>query len=481
MKNMKLCNNVLLPLIGILYFSFFFSSCNDDIANEKMKEDYILTDIVFNVTNPLPLLVGTDSLISYTLLPDYATKTDLMWETMDESIATVDENGRIFTHKAGKVDITARSMAGFVAVSTLKVEVVNEIIKMESIDITSATGELSLYVTATLALNTRVTPEATTYPSVKWISETPEIATVSEQGIVTGIKEGTAVIRVTATDGSNVTATVQIEVKPIIAIEDIIIEEEDRYLAKGETSKLTVKVLPSNATETALRWSSADPTVVEIAEDGLFTAKKYGETILTVKTDDFEKNIQVIVIEGKINDTFVYGNGGWTGYDPKGTLSVKDGKLVVPMNNPWGPYRAEIDKPKTDFHAGNYPILAARVKIKETADLSGYKYNLSIWGGAQKAGLYGQADNMMKMIVMPDGSIVYYADISEDGPGFKDTKKGLPAQLLTFEHLIYTFKDVTFTAEDIAAGNTYYEVDWIKSFRSEEAFKAFVETDKLNK
>lgn len=464
-------------LVGVLGFSSFFSSCNDDVVYEKMKAESILTEIVFNVTNPLPLLVGTDSLISYTSLPDYATKTDLIWETADKSIATVDESGRIFAHKVGKVDITARSVAGFVAVSTLHVEVVNEIIKVEDISITSATGDMFLYITSTLALNAVVTPNTVTYFNVKWTSDTPDIATVSDKGEVTGIKEGTATIRATATDGSNVTATAQIVVKPTIAVEDIIVAEEDCYLAKGETSKLTITVVPENATLSALEWSSADKTIVEFADDGVFTAKKYGETELTVRMGSFEKKIPVTVIEGKINDTFTYNDGGWGSYI--GTKSkypafdINEGKLIVPSLS-----NLAIEKTKIGLHPGNYPILA--VKVKKLVGGVSSKYVLDIWrspkdsegsdGTEQRAGKYGSTDNTMETIDCGDGYVIYYGDISENGPGFKDIAgKGLPNKFRTYNSLQYVFS--------VEEGDDY-EVDWVKTFRSVESLDAFAESEK---
>lgn len=469
-------SGLLTTLIGVLCFSSFFSSCNDDVVYEKMKAESILTEIVFNVTNPLPLLAGTDSLISYTLLPEYATRTDLIWETADKSIATVDENGRIFAHKPGKVDVTVRSVAGFVAVSTLHVEVVSEIIKVEDISITSATGDMFLYITSTLALNAAVTPNTATYFNVRWTSDTPDIATVSDKGEVTGVKEGTAIIRATSTDGSNVTATEQIVVKPIIAVEDIIIAEEDCYLAKGETSKLTITVVPEDATLSALEWSSADKTIVEFADGGVFTAKKYGETELTVKMGSFEKKVPVTVIEGKINDTFTYSDGGWGSYTSKLTypaFDVTEGKLIVP-----GQPKLAINKDKVGFNPATYPILA--VKVKKSAGGVSSKYILDIWrspidsegsdGTEQRAGKYGKADNTMDTIECEDGYVIYYGDISDNGPGFKDIATGgLPNKFRTYNCLQYTFSETE--GDD-------YEVDWVKTFRSIDALTAFAESGK---
>lgn len=462
-----------------LCLPFLLGSCNDYEEPESVNEEIILTDIVLNVTNPLPLLVGTDSLISYTLLPENATKREIIWKSADETIATVDEEGRISALKTGEVEITVQSVAGFVASSILNVKVVNEIIKMQSISITSETGETSIYATSSVQLTASYLPENTTYPTLEWSSETPEIVSVTQEGLVTGLKEGTGIIKVASTDNRNVSATFEIEVKRIISIEDVVVEDkEELFLGKGQYSKLPITVIPADATMTSLEWSSANPEIVEITSDGMFTAKDYGTATLTAQSGDFKKEFEVTVIEGKINDVFTYGDCGWKRYDKGDKIWAEAGKLIVPLNNPWGPnnFRAEINRGKTDFHAGNYPILALKMKLRGTPNLATFQFQLSIWGG-NKAGNYGGGWNKLSRVDTTDGFTIYYGNISESGPGFSDIKTGLPNNLITFDNLIYTFKDITVSDDDIASGNTYFDVEWVKTFRTQDDFEKFMSSE----
>lgn len=478
-KNIYKMRSALVVLLGLALGVF---SCDDFKEPSKLNEDFILTDITLNVTNPLPLLAGTDSLISYTLQPDYATKRELVWESADESVATVDENGCITALKPGEVDITVRSLTAFVATTTLKVQVVDEIISMRELHIASATGENSVFETASLQLTVSYLPENTTYPAIKWSSDTPDIVSVTEDGFVTALAEGIGVIRAASVYDSSVQATYSITVNPIIPVKDVeVLDDEDLYLGKGQYGKLPIRVVPEDATVTALEWSSANPDIVEVTSDGMFTVKDYGTAVFTVSNGDFEKQIQVTVIEGKINDTFIYGKDcGWKRYDTGAALYVENGHLVVPLNNPWGPnnFRAEINRGTTEFHAGNYPILAMKMKYRGNPDLSGkYSYNLSIWGG-NKAGDYGGGSNQLDVEELPDGSYIFYGDISENGPGFKDTNAGLPNSIISYQNVIYTFKDITVSDADIATGNTYYDMEWVKTFRSEEALNKFISSEK---
>lgn len=469
-------------LTVLLGMAMGVSSCDDFKEPSGLNEEFILTDITLNVTNPLPLLAGTDSLISYTLEPDYASKRGVVWKSADESIATVDEDGRITALNLGEVDITVSSLTAFVATATLKVQVVDEIVSMRELAITSATGGNSVVETGSLQLTVSYLPENTTYPAIKWSSDTPDIVSVTEDGLVTALAGGTGIIRAASAYDSDVQATYSITVTPIIPVTDVeILDEEDLYLGKGQYGKLPIRVIPEDATVTALEWSSNNPDIVEVTSDGIFTAKDYGTAEFTLSNGDFEKKIQVTVIEGKINDTFTYGKDcGWKRYDTGDALYVENGHLVVPLNNPYGPnnFRAEINRGTTEFHAGNYPILAMKMKYRGNPDLSGkYSYNLSIWGG-NKAGNYGGGSNKLDVEELPDGSYIFYGDISENGPGFQDTGAGLPNSIMSYQNVIYTFKDITVSDADIADGNTCYDVEWVKTFRSKEAFEEFISLEK---
>lgn len=73
----------------------------------------------------------------------------------------------------------------------------------------------SLQTGETDTLVATVTPENATNKNVKWTSSDPSIATVDENGKVTAIKEGTATITATTTDGSNLSASCTVTVTSV--------------------------------------------------------------------------------------------------------------------------------------------------------------------------------------------------------------------------------------------------------------------------
>lgn len=472
MKYIKLQIKEALSLIMVLCLFVMSGSCTDDKTYESLGEASILTQIKLNVTNPLPLLAGTDSLISYSVAPDHATTKEIVWTSDDAEIATVDADGCIFAHKVGETNIVARSKVGYVATTTLKVQVVGEIIKVQDIVVTPENPEL--FEAETLQLNVAVIPETATYATMKWTSETPEIASVSETGVVTGLKVGTARIKAAATDGSGVAETIAVEVKKLIPVTDIIVADEDRNLAMYETSKLNITVVPENATSAALLWNSSNPNIVSIDEStGVYTVKAYGSVTLTAKQGDFEKSFNVTVAEGKINDIFLY-NSIWAKFSvDANTVEVIDGKLVVTPTKISNGYRAQVARDrniyKTDFHPGNYPILAIKVtKPKVDAD-----YQLDVWGGDISGGKYGNGRNTMPTIQLGE-SVIYYFDLSGNGLGFGN--QWLPANSKsTINNVIWgLFYSSSVTDADVANGLATFSLHWMKTFRSVQAMKDYL-------
>lgn len=83
-------------------------------------------------------------------------------------------------------------------------------ITVSSISVTSVTlsqTALSLKENSSATLTATVLPDNATDKSVTWSSDTPTVASVSNQGVVTAIKEGSAIITATANDGSNAKGT----------------------------------------------------------------------------------------------------------------------------------------------------------------------------------------------------------------------------------------------------------------------------------
>ena len=147
-------------------------------------------------------------------------------------------------------------------------------------------NNLSLYVGATVTLTATVRPSDADNQRVTWSSSNTSVATINN-GTVTAIAGGTTTITVTTQDG-NFTATITITVNiPTVSVTSVTLTgcDTDIPLIIGDTRQLTATVLPENATNTAVTWSSSSPNVATVV-NGLVTAVTAGTATITVTTED---------------------------------------------------------------------------------------------------------------------------------------------------------------------------------------------------
>lgn len=119
--------------------------------------------------------------------------------------------------------------------------------------------------------------------TMTWSSSAPAIATV-EDGLVKAIKPGTAVI--TATVGSlsaSCTVTVLEKAPDPVPVESITLDQTELTLTEGETAQLTATVLPENADDKTVIWSSSNTAVATVTSNGIVVALKAGTAVITAK------------------------------------------------------------------------------------------------------------------------------------------------------------------------------------------------------
>ncbi len=112
------------------------------------------------------------------------------------------------------------------------------------------------------------------WPGVIWKSSDAKVASVDADGLVTGLKKGKTTITATAVDGSKIKATCEISVASLV--KEIIISGETTVQA-GKKTALKAAVLPENADNVKLDWTTSDKAVATVDAKGNVTAKKVSE------------------------------------------------------------------------------------------------------------------------------------------------------------------------------------------------------------
>ncbi|MGE5473517.1 MAG: S-layer homology domain-containing protein [Ignavibacteriales bacterium] len=159
---------------------------------------------VNGVTLPetLELYVEDESTLTPAFDPADATYKEVTWTTSDSSIASVDSNGKVTALAAGTAVITVTTADGGKTdtCSVTVSEKQNETVSVTGVSVLPKTLLLTVYQFSTLTAT--VEPDNATCKNVTWKSSEPGIVAVDEDGDVTALAVGTAVITVTTEDGS---------------------------------------------------------------------------------------------------------------------------------------------------------------------------------------------------------------------------------------------------------------------------------------
>lgn len=147
-------------------------------------------------------------------------------------------------------------------------------------------NEMTIGLGTTAQLTATVEPSTALDRQVRWESSDTSIITVTPQGLVTAVSAGTATVTVTTNDGQ-FTATVRVTVSSdVIPTREITVRPTTLSVAVGATGNVTATVLPENATNKAVNWSSSDTRIATVNANGRVTGVREGTATITATTVD---------------------------------------------------------------------------------------------------------------------------------------------------------------------------------------------------
>jgi uncharacterized protein YjdB len=152
----------------------------------------------------------------------------------------------------------------------------------------------SVNVGATLQLTATVAPANATNKSVVWSSSNNSRATVSANGLVTGVSGGSATITVTTNNGS-FTASCAVTIGASVAVSGVSLSVRSSSIEIGGTLQLVATVSPANATNKLVTWSSSSSSA-SVSQDGLVTGVSGGTATITVTTQSASKTATSTVL-----------------------------------------------------------------------------------------------------------------------------------------------------------------------------------------
>lgn len=217
----------------------------------------------------------TETLIP-TILPSNANNKNVTWKSSNTNVAIVDFTGKITAINAGTATITATTQDMNITASC-SVDVLTHV---ESISLSP--NNLLIYSGDNQQLTPIFVPENASNKNIIWESSNEGIARVNN-GIVYGVDDGTCIITARSVDGNKIaTANVQI----ILHVRNVIIDNSEYIVQVGGTLQLFPIIIPENAYDKSVTWSSSDESIATIDQQGIVTGLKPGYFEITLASND---------------------------------------------------------------------------------------------------------------------------------------------------------------------------------------------------
>ena len=312
-------------------------------------------------TQQLEVYNGYEDRLSY--LPTY------QWSSSNPSVLTMDQNGLVTAVGIGTATITVTAVGTNVSATTATITVST----IEATGITINEGgywdTFELNVGETKQLTATIQPENTTDKTVTWSSNNTDVATVDQNGLVTAVGIGTATITVTTSNG--VSNGTNIRVKAIEPTSITINENTGEIipLYVGDTYQLSATVLPENAGNKTVRWSSEDNNIARVSSSGLVKAMGAGFVNITARTNNGLEDYVTFEVTVKPVDP-VYFTIRFLNYDGAELQNTQVEEGTMPVYTGTTPVRPEDENYTYSFSGWEPEIVAATADADYTAQFT---------------------------------------------------------------------------------------------------------------
>lgn len=237
-------------------------------------------------TKRIEMPVGQQLTMPLRVSKDYASR--LIFKSSKPDVISIDKKGRVTALQTGFATITAKVSNSIYTRCLVKAIIPGERIIMNKTQMTLDVGK-------SFRLKGKVSPDNASYWALSWSSDAPEIATV-EKGVVTAHSKGTAVIKAQTKDGTSGYC----EVKVTVPVKQVAIRNRSVTVTEGSTYRMKASVLPDNADDKTLKWSTGDPDVAVVDENGKITAVGSGSVLITAKSGNGISDSVTVNVIGKV-------------------------------------------------------------------------------------------------------------------------------------------------------------------------------------
>ena len=254
----------------------------NDTTQKNQNQEITVNSIAISPSS-MSICLGQTQQLQVNFEPAGVKDKRVKWESGDEKIATVSDNGLVTTNSVGKVTITATTVSG-----NKKASAEIEVKPVSVTGITIKTDKKEIKIGETAQLKAEIQPDNATNQKVTWSTSDEKIATVDEKGLVTAIAAGQVTITATSEDNKSKQDFVVIIV-PEIDVTGVIVSPLECSIKPDEKVELTSTIVPDNATNKKISWSSSDSSVAVVSQAGVVTAVREGTVNITATTENGNK------------------------------------------------------------------------------------------------------------------------------------------------------------------------------------------------
>ncbi len=211
------------------------------------------------------------------IVPENALNRNYTLKSLDERVAALDDDGFVVLKSYGKARIQATTEDGGYT------DVCEFDVYEHTVGIRLETEQARVRKGGRLTLAAVAQPEGKTDGRLVWSSSDGSVASVDEEGVVSGKSKGEAVITVTAVDGGY---TAECRVRVYQPVTELRMDNRSVTVDTGEDIQLTATILPYDADNKNIVWSSDNPDVADVNGKGVVTGVKAGQTVIRATSED---------------------------------------------------------------------------------------------------------------------------------------------------------------------------------------------------
>jgi clostripain len=223
----------------------------------------------------IELYRGTSASLTAEFFP-VGNEGTILWESADPSIVTVEQDGRITAISEGDTTVTAYCQDDPDIFDSCLVHVLTPAPE-DNITVLISREQIILVTGEEKLLSAFILPEGISQ-EITWSSRDPAVASVNSQGLVKALTVGSTVITACSSADASKSAYCVVDVEASGSAASVSVNPAMATIRVEETIALTAEV--SNLSNTAVSWSSNDPSIATVDEEGKVTGVAAGSAVI---------------------------------------------------------------------------------------------------------------------------------------------------------------------------------------------------------